>query len=748
MLILDHAPVTSVPGTSQVETATAAGTVIAAGVFAMTITSIWVTTGITVVVAYGDTPVIWAQKTRVVLSNNAAIAAVFTVGGTGPAITLTKTIPAANDASLNIGIDPLGLSVVGVTSAPTSANTTAGVATTGDVATQPGQFALVNGVDLYMAKTAAPAPTTWSPKITPSDISGLVPKTTTVNSKPLSANITLAASDVGAATAAQGSKADSALQAIADKSITLAKQADMATASVVYRKTAGAGPPEVQTLDTLKTDLNLNNVANKSEAQLVASGAVADAIHNSLAKFTASASLSSDTTITPAHSGIALTVGTGVNITVPVPSTSDFNRFAISCTGSCNILGGNVFDGAGTLITAITAEMGVCSIEPLNGANWLLTSCVAKAVNFGASTQAVNMSIVAGVATFAFGSDAAPAFRAAVGLGMITYTGPLIAGDLTGNARGGAAVDIQAYRFSAAAVASGNYSTAVGTGNTASNEFTTSVGYVNIASGDFGSSAFGYLNQATANGTSAFGSQNIASGVNSTAVGYGSNATGGTSTAVGCVNHATGACSTAIGIGNTASGTNSAALGHNNNSVNVSCLTLGDGNTAGSPAVGSFSGAQHATSVGYGNTASGDGSIALGYDMQATSGYSIALGSYGHASGYYSIVIGYFNTASGLGSSAIGYQVQTTVSATQEIGYWPNLTTRGGAVRIHGATGMVASTLQNRSVAYIDGGSTRGSEADNTLMRESYSIRRNGDVILIDINEGGVIKTLTLGTAV
>jgi hypothetical protein len=61
---------------------------------------------------------------------------------------------------------------------------------------------------------------------------------------------------------------------------------------------------------------------------------------------------------------------------------------------------------------------------------------------------------------------------------------------------------------------------------------------------------------------------------------------------------------------------------------------------------------------------------------------------------------------------------------------------------------MVASTLQNRSVAYIDGGSTRGSEADNTLMRESYSIRRNGDVILIDINEGGVIKTLTLGTAV
>lgn len=37
--------------------------------------------------------------------------------------------------------------------------------------------------------------------------------------------------------------------------VTLAKQADMATGSVVYRKTAGTGVPEVQTLTTLKTDL-------------------------------------------------------------------------------------------------------------------------------------------------------------------------------------------------------------------------------------------------------------------------------------------------------------------------------------------------------------------------------------------------------------------------------------------------------------------------------------------------------------
>lgn len=41
------------------------------------------------------------------------------------------------------------------------------------------------------------------------------------------------------------------------KAVTLAKMADVATATVFYRKTAGAGAPEVQTLATLKTDLGL-----------------------------------------------------------------------------------------------------------------------------------------------------------------------------------------------------------------------------------------------------------------------------------------------------------------------------------------------------------------------------------------------------------------------------------------------------------------------------------------------------------
>jgi hypothetical protein len=44
---------------------------------------------------------------------------------------------------------------------------------------------------------------------------------------------------------------------ISNQAVTLAKMAEMASGSLIYRKSAGAGVPEVQTLATLKTDLGL-----------------------------------------------------------------------------------------------------------------------------------------------------------------------------------------------------------------------------------------------------------------------------------------------------------------------------------------------------------------------------------------------------------------------------------------------------------------------------------------------------------
>jgi len=64
------------------------------------------------------------------------------------------------------------------------------------------------------------------------------------------------------------SVADGATTIVAG-AVTLAKQANMATASVVYRKTAGAGAPEVQTLATLKTDLGLTGTNSGDQATIV-----------------------------------------------------------------------------------------------------------------------------------------------------------------------------------------------------------------------------------------------------------------------------------------------------------------------------------------------------------------------------------------------------------------------------------------------------------------------------------------------
>jgi len=132
-------------GTAQVETATAAGTITTAGNASVVVTSAGMTGSpitLTVAVALSDTATLWAAKVRTALNANAVIAARFTVGGSTTAISLTRkatstytlngtSVPVypATDATLNISLD--NGTCTGITTAATSANTTAGVATAG-----------------------------------------------------------------------------------------------------------------------------------------------------------------------------------------------------------------------------------------------------------------------------------------------------------------------------------------------------------------------------------------------------------------------------------------------------------------------------------------------------------------------------------------------------------------------------------------------------------------------------------------
>jgi autotransporter-associated beta strand protein len=124
------------PGIAQVETATATGAAASAGNVDVTITAAGLTGSpltISVAVLAGDSDAVWAGKVRTALAANANVSALFTVGGTGTAIVLTRRADAngrfvANDPSLNIAIAN-GSPTAGITPAATSADTTAGYPT-------------------------------------------------------------------------------------------------------------------------------------------------------------------------------------------------------------------------------------------------------------------------------------------------------------------------------------------------------------------------------------------------------------------------------------------------------------------------------------------------------------------------------------------------------------------------------------------------------------------------------------------
>lgn len=122
-------PVQTHTPTAQVETAVAVTTATGDGTITVTVTAAGLAgspLATEVEILTGDTAAVWAGKVRAALGAVAAITALFTVGGTGANIVLTKKAPAANDATLNIAI--ADTDTTGITPVVTSTNTTAGVA--------------------------------------------------------------------------------------------------------------------------------------------------------------------------------------------------------------------------------------------------------------------------------------------------------------------------------------------------------------------------------------------------------------------------------------------------------------------------------------------------------------------------------------------------------------------------------------------------------------------------------------------
>jgi hypothetical protein len=114
--------------TQQVETATAAGTITGSGNATVIVTAAGMTgtpKTISVAVLENDTAADWAAKVRAALNADSAVTALFNVGGSSATISLTRKAPAANDSSLNISLD--NGTCTGITTAASSANSTAGI---------------------------------------------------------------------------------------------------------------------------------------------------------------------------------------------------------------------------------------------------------------------------------------------------------------------------------------------------------------------------------------------------------------------------------------------------------------------------------------------------------------------------------------------------------------------------------------------------------------------------------------------
>lgn len=120
---------------------------------------------------------------------------------------------------------------------------------------------------------------------------------------------------------------------IANGAVTLTKQADMATASVVYRKTAGTGVPEVQTLSTLKTDLGLTGT-NSGDQTLPTRDSLGVDTDDSPQFAGLNIGHASDTTLTRVSAGVIAVEGVNVSLSTHAHTLTGSFAFRIDGAGS------------------------------------------------------------------------------------------------------------------------------------------------------------------------------------------------------------------------------------------------------------------------------------------------------------------------------------------------------------------------------------------------------------------------------
>lgn len=154
--------------------------------------------------------------------------------------------------------------------------------------------------------------------------------------------------------------------------VTLAKMADMATSSLIYRKTAGSGAPEVNTLATLKTDLGLTGT-NSGDQTITLTGDV-----------TGSGTGSFATTIAADAVTFAKMQNIGTDTLIGRDTASTGDPEAITVTG------GIEFSGSGSIRTsAFTGD----ATKTAGGTALTLATVNSNVGSFGSATQVATFTV-------------------------------------------------------------------------------------------------------------------------------------------------------------------------------------------------------------------------------------------------------------------------------------------------------------------------------------------------------------------
>ena len=113
---------------------------------------------------------------------------------------------------------------------------------------------------------------------------------------------------------------------IANNVVTLAKMANMATSSLIYRRTTGIGVPEVNTLAQLKTDLLLTGTNSGDQTNITGNAGTATLLQNARllngVSFNGSTNVTIPSNITATVDGYVMTAASGLWTSAPPASVT------------------------------------------------------------------------------------------------------------------------------------------------------------------------------------------------------------------------------------------------------------------------------------------------------------------------------------------------------------------------------------------------------------------------------------------